>query len=312
MGSNLAATLMSADHDVKCLVRENADLSLLPANANIFKINYADKTALKQVLADCDIIVHTAALTRAKKWADFKKINIELTETLVDIARQNKQLERFVFISSQAAAGPANDPERAVCENDDCKPISWYGKSKLLAEQIVKKAGLPYTIIRPVSVFGAGDKDFMVYFKLIKNNLAPFIGFKKKYMSLIYIDDLTEIILHVLENRKAENETFFAASTSRISMQEFVRILKKVMQKKTINIYIPHILLDLTAFFSELLNFSNSKPPVLNRQKAQEFKQKYWLVNSEKAIEFLNYPVESDLQENLKITYDWYKERGWL
>jgi len=50
-----------------------------------------------------DVLIHTAALTRAKNWQTFQKINIDLTEKLLELSVHLKQ---FIFISSQAAAGP--------------------------------------------------------------------------------------------------------------------------------------------------------------------------------------------------------------
>ncbi|MCF7793145.1 MAG: NAD-dependent epimerase/dehydratase family protein [Candidatus Cloacimonetes bacterium] len=312
VGSNLVRKLMKNGHQVKCLVRAGSDLSLLPENADIYKIDYHDLKEIAEVLHDCEIIIHNAALTRAKSWKAFQKINVNLTETLTQIAANNINTKRFIFISSQAAAGPASGPDDPVQENDDPHPVSWYGKSKLLAEQAVKNSRLPFTIIRPVSVFGPGDKDFLEYFRMIKNHLAAFIGFKSKFISLVFVEDLVEIIYRSLENKQTENEILFAASTPQISMQEFVNTLKKIMHSKTIDLHLPHFLIDIAALFSELASFFSIKPPILNKQKAKEFKQRYWLVDDTKMKNLLSFEPELTLQEQIKKTFEWYKNKGWL
>lgn len=311
VGSNLACKLKKNNFQVKCLVRANSDLSLLPENVEICKVDYNDSEQVAAFLQDCDFLIHNAALTRAKTWKEFKKINVDFTENLLKLAAEETKIKRFIFISSQAAAGPASNYDKPKQEKDKCKPVSWYGKSKLLAEKIIQDYSFPYTIIRPVSVFGPGDKDFLIYFKLISHNLAFQVGFKPKFMSLVFVDDLVEMISRSL-NEKAENEILFSASTPKISMQEFIEILSKIMHKKTMNLHIPHFLVDLLTVLFEPVNFLRKRPPVLNRQKAREFKQKYWLADPQKTWELLNFKTELSLAEQLKITYNWYKNKGWL
>jgi len=59
---------------------------------------------------------------------------------------------------------------RAVSESDKARPISAYGRSKLLAEQAVLEFSRERaaTIVRPPSVYGPGDKDFLILFQNIR------------------------------------------------------------------------------------------------------------------------------------------------
>lgn len=309
VGSNLAIKL-SADYDVVCLVRSNSDLQLLPENANIVKIDYDDLDAISAVLNDCDVLIHGAALTRARDWRTFKKINIDLTQNLL---RLSGDLQQFIFISSQAAAGPAASREAPVLEEDVCHPVSMYGKSKLQAEMIIRQqAAIPWTIIRPVSVFGPGDRDFLYYFKLVSRHFAPLIGFKEKIFNFIYIDELIELIAKTVLNPKAANETFFAANSNTYSMDQFIRAIEAAVSKKSLHLPIPLFLLYPAALAAEFFSRISGKPPLINRQKIKEFRQNNWIVDTQKASSLLAFETTQDLTAPLQQTYKWYLEKGWL
>jgi len=300
------------NYNVLCLVRKGSSIDLLPENSNIKRVEYDKLDTISDALKNCDVLIHSAALTRARDWQTFKKINIDLTEELLNIANQ-QNMKQFIFISSQAAAGPALNSHEPVLETDECKPISMYGMSKLLSEDIIKnKAEIPYTIIRPVSVFGPGDSDFLQFFKMIKYRIAPLIGFEKKCYNFIYVKKLVELIEKSILNRKALNQTFFAADSNIYTMKEFVQNIEKAMNKKSFHFHIPRTLLTIVAVLAEVLNKFSTRPPILNREKAKELKQKNWIVSTEKTEKILAFKVQADLTAQLKETYKWYKDKGWL
>ena len=312
VGSALANNLIE-NYEVTCLVRHGSNVSLLPENIEIKHIDYNNSEAIMELLRGQDILIHTAALTRAKNWQQFKQINIDLTETLIEMYNKTPSLKQFIFISSQAAAGPAPDKNTPKLESDECYPVTMYGKSKLLAENLIKgKAEKPWTIIRPVSVFGPGDKDFLQYFKLIKKHLAMFIGFRQKYYNLIFVDDLVEMISKAINNEKVYNETFFARGTDVLSIQQLVHYIEGVMNTRALHLHVPQFLLYPIAAVSEMLTVFSYRPPIINREKIKEFKQDNWIVSGDKAKNILGFETSRDMLDNLKITYQWYKDKGWI
>lgn len=312
VGSALANKLKE-NYKVTCLVRHGSNISLLPENIEIKYIDYNNTVAIMRLLRKQDVLIHTAALTRAKSWQQFKQVNIDLTEKLIEIYNKTTSLKQFIFISSQAAAGPAPDKSTPKLESDECYPVTMYGRSKLLAENLIKeKAEKPWTIIRPVSVFGPGDKDFLQYFRLIKKHLAMFIGFRKKYYDFIFVDDLIEMISKTINNEKAYNETFFARGTDTLSIQQFVHNIQSVMNTRVLRLHVPQFLLYPIALVSEILTVFSHRPPIINREKIKEFKQDNWIVSRDKAKKILNFETSGNILDKLKTTYRWYKDKGWI
>lgn len=313
VGSALAKKLLNSGHEVTCLVRTGSDISLIEGNKYICYINYDNLEEIEHALQNKDILIHAAALTRARKWESFKKINIELTDTLLKISN-NSSIKKFIFLSSQAVAGPALNESSRKKEEDSPNPITMYGKSKLLAEDIIhKNAKMPWTIIRPVSVYGAGDKDFLALFKMVKKHFVFLNSFRTKYYSIIYIDELTDLIEKTINNEEAYNETFFAANPRIIKNKELHKLIGEAINSKTITIRIPEFLIfpiaSILEFFSLIFN---RKFPVLNRDKVKEFKEDYWIVDTTKAKTKLNIEFKDEYLINFKKTYQWYKNKGWL
>ncbi|MCD4818970.1 MAG: NAD-dependent epimerase/dehydratase family protein [Candidatus Cloacimonetes bacterium] len=312
LGSRIVHKLQSNDYEIMALIRKNANRELLHPNTNIVEINYNNVFEIEKTLNGQDVLIHSAALTRAKRWTDFQEINIKFTERLIEIFNRTKSLKQFIFISSQAAAGPSVNSKPKI-ESDLNNPVSYYGKSKLLAEQLIKKKiKKPYTILRPSSIYGQGDRDFLNYFKMINKGITVLPGKQKKFINLISADEVSEYVMHTINNKSAFNQTFFLTDGNIYSLDQFIKILKEVMHQKTKDFKIPDKLLSPIAKTIELSTLFSKKPAILNQQKVNEIKYNFWLSENLKAVKLLNYSPQNGLKNNLITTYNWYKKKGWL
>ncbi len=313
VGSSLVRNLTKENCAVNCLVREGSNIDLLPENSFITYINYNNRTVSSQILSDHDIIIHNAALTKAKKWEDFNKVNIELTDYLVSVCNNSSRIKQMIFISSQAASGSAPSLEEPKKETDKCYPVSAYGRSKMLAEEkIIENCEKPYTIIRPAAVFGPGDSDFLIYFKLIKKHISFRIGYREHFLNMIYVEDLGNIIKQTIMNPDAFNNIFFAAYNEKISYKQLNQYLEKSLNTFTNPIRIPEVLLTILGFINTSLSSFRNKPLFLNKEKIREMKKLYWLVDNTKIKTVLNFKPEFDLLEAFIKTYTWYKDNNWM
>lgn len=312
VGSNLVRALLKKGYKVTCMVRRTSNLSSLENLPVSFK--YADYYSLSSLQDACkeqDIVFHVAAKVREVNEKRYFDANVEVTGNLLE-AINGSNTEKFIFLSTQAAAGPADglSPKTETCP---CNPVSYYGKSKLEAEKVVREeCPVPWVIIRPSSVYGPYDKDFLKYFKLVNKHIAPLAGFKKKYFSLIYVEDLVQMIILTAESERANNEIFFAGDGNVYLLEDFISAIEEVMQKKAMTLHIPFFLSYLLAAFNECMKFFTKKQATINLQKVKEMRKCYWLCSTEKAKEILNYKPHYSLQEGVKKTYQWYKEHQWL
>ncbi len=201
-----------------------------------------------------------------------------------------------------------------VKESDACKPVTWYGKSKLLAEQFIQeKCRKDWTIVRPCSVYGPGDSEFLQIFRYMKRHFSISLGWREKYLNLIYIDELTQFLENCFFNPKAYNQIFYATDGKIYTHKDFLDALQQAVQTFSLNIAVPDTLVFSVALLTELKNLVlPGNQNTINLQKFRELSGKYWLCSIDKAKELLDYNPQPDLAGNLYRTWMWYKEQNWL
>jgi len=313
VGSSLAKMLVCNGYEITCLVRKGSNVDLIQNKNDIVYVDYNNADEIKRIISNKDVLIHTAAIVRSPKWESFQKVNIELTQQLIQICNDST-LKQFIFVSSQAAAGPASSEHSLKKETDPTMPVTMYGKSKLLAEELIQKdLKIPWTIIRPVSVYGEGDKDFLELFKMVKNHFVVIHSFRKKFYNLIYIDELTDIIEKTINNKDAFKETFFAANLCIIKNNKLHKLIGEAIDSKTITLRIPEFLLFPIASLAELFSsIFRREFPILNKDKVKEFREDYWIVDTNKVKKKLNIEFKDEYLSNFKKTYKWYKDKGWI
>lgn len=315
VGSHLVEALLHKGYQVRCLVRKTSDLKWLSGlNVEYVYGDLADKESLKAAVAGVDLIFHSAGLTKAKSRDEYFKANAEGTRNLIQACvKENPDLKRFVYVSSQAAVGPGID-EKPLNEQASCRPITYYGESKLEGEKFVLQhvSELPITIVRPPAVYGPRDTDVLGFFKVANSGFRITFGLGESFITLVYVKDLVDGLILAAESPKSIGQTYFVAGDRVYSWREAFTIMGKVLEKRTIPLRIPKSLVYFLAFFSESFFRLIGKAAVLNIQKAREITQRYWGLDVSKAKAHFGFSPRFDLEKGAQETVRWYKEKGWL
>jgi UDP-glucose 4-epimerase len=184
----------------------------------------------KPILCGIDVVVHAAGLAHADSSDDsfgvFDRVNRETTLELSRAATR-AGVQRFLYISTvRAQIGPSG--VGVVREQDEAHPTDPYGRSKLAAESAVRAAGVPFTILRPVVVYGPHPKgNFKTVVQLASSSWPlPFGGLNTR-RSLLGIDNLISAIFCVLNNPAAIGETYLVADPKPVSIRELFTMLRK-------------------------------------------------------------------------------------
>jgi nucleoside-diphosphate-sugar epimerase len=270
--------------------------------------------ALIPVLSEVSRVIHLAGVTKARSEAEYFHSNVETTRHLLQLCvRHAKQLQRFVYISSIAAAGPSSDGH-PVTEDDPPQPMSIYGRSKLAGELACRerRGELPITIIRPPVVYGPRDQDVYQYFKQVKMGLRLRLGRHERKVSMIHVDDLVAGIILASEHPRAAGETYFITNPQPYDWHELGQAVASAMHRKTISITIPEAIAPVLAAASELGAKITGKPALLNFDKVSEMRQYYWVCSGEKARQQLGFVPAFSIEDGLQNTWQWYRENGWL
>ena len=178
-------------------------------------------------------------------------------------------IERFVYISSVRAQVGASAVQ-AVREQDEPRPTNQYGRSKLAAEQAIRMSGVPFTIFRPVVVYGPHPKGNMqTVVQLARSHLPlPVANFASR-RSMLGVENLISAIIFALNNPVTIGETYLVADLKPMTIGEILTMLRKMQGRSLTAIYVPLVVvrllfvicgrMDLWARLSRNLVADNSK-----------------------------------------------------
>ncbi len=311
VGGNLVELLCSRGHEVTCASRNPLNAKKLHGMPVTLISNDDISNSLKN--KHHDYVIHIGGATRGINWVQYLNANVEFTRHVLK-ASLTAQIKRFVFVSSQAAVGPSKSLHEPVDENSVPNPITYYGKSKLLAERIVQNAAaqLPITIIRPSTVFGPGDYDVLPAFKMAKTGIIPVLNHGDSAITMVYVRDLTEGIYAAAQNPAAIGETFMMGNEFPTFWKKFLFEIAKSFGKNPFGLPLPLGIMRLICEFGEIGGRVSGRANLMRREKFEEMKHRYWICSSQKAKTLLNWQAATPLKIAISETGHWYKKNGLL
>ena len=311
--------------NLRCFVRPSGAVAKLetvvaryPSQCvEIIKGNLLSKSDCLTAAKDVQVIFHLAAGTGEKSIPDAFMNSVVTTRNLLDAAREQIGLRRFVNISSFAVYTNAHKPNRMVL--DESCPVKQlpdmvldaycYAKIKQdeLVEEYGKKYCLPYVILRPGSVCGPGKKQitgrigidtFGVFLHLGGGNRIPFT----------YVDNCVDAIALAGLKPGVDGETFNVVDDDLPTSREFLRLYKRNVRSFT-SIYVPHA---ISYVFCQLweqysLWSHGQLPPVFNRRR-WHVEMKRTRYSNDKLKKRLGWVCKVPMEEGLRRFFQGCKE----
>ncbi len=315
VGSHLVELLLQKGCSVTCLVRDPARLRWISGlNVNLAHGDCSDTGSLARAVKDISVIFHLAGLTKARRAGEYYEVNHRGTKNILEAcALYNPGIKKFIFVSSLAAAGPSPDGN-PVKDTDRPRPVSDYGKSKLLAEEetLRHKDRFPVVILRPSAVYGPRDTDVYELFRWAAKGFTIELAGGERFINPCYVEDLAEAALLAARKQTPSGSIYFVAENRPYSWTEFRKTLLSTGGVKARNIKAPYAAAYLIGLAAELGSLFTSDPSITSRQKIREAAQRYWLCDLTKIKNDLGFRARHTLEQGMKITWKWYRENGWI
>lgn len=313
IGSHLVDLLLADEstEEVRCLVRSR-EKWLEGKPYQRITGDLMDRDALDKGLEGIDTVFHVAGMVKAPSQGELNEANVAATELLIRRA-EAAGVGKMVILSSLAAVGPSNGhPHR---EEAEMKPVSMYGKSKMLMEQMIHDLDLPdlsITIIRPPAVYGPREDQIYTWFRMFNNRISAIVGDgKKPEISLVYVSDLVRAIRLAAEHRQPGINTCFITGPEIYNWEQIRKITSHILGKQALPLYVrPGLVRKLGGFVESAASLIGVYP-VLNRDKANELALE-WTCSGERAAEELGFRPTVSLEEGLSRTLHWYQQHDWL
>ncbi len=239
-----------------------------------------------------EIIYHLAAQIDVRKSVDDPledaKTNILATLNLLELSIKYK-IKHFIF-SSTGGAIYGDTENIPTTEEEKELPVSPYGCAKLTVEKYLnyynKVHNLKYTCLRYSNVYGPRQNShgeagvIAIFINNMLNNKTPKIFGGSQTRDFIFVKDVARANLLALSDEKSD--TYNVGTSLNLSINELFNKIN---------------------FF-----FSNSFQPIIEPMKKGE--QMNSCISYEKINKHLNWNPSINLNEGLKLTFEWFTEKN--
>ncbi len=193
------------------------------------RVDISQKSDVKKIINDFypDVIINTAAYTNVDGCESNKELAWNINVTGVsNLAHYAWTYDaHMIHISSDYVFDGEDGP---YTEKDRVNPISYYGRTKLAAENVLKGSGVFSTIIRTNVLYGPAKYGRPDFVKWVVNSLKD-----KKTIRIVtdqinnptYIDDLVSAISKIVDYRK--EGTFNIGGKEFLSRYDFTMRITK-------------------------------------------------------------------------------------
>jgi UDP-glucose 4-epimerase len=243
IGRALVAGLAAAGHNVRAAMRQPADV--FARSVEVVAVSDLTRPVeWRALLKNVETVVHLAGIAHAGPGIAedaYDRVNRLATAELANAARA-AGIRHLVFMSSvRAQSGPSS--ASTLSETDPPKPTDAYGRSKLAAEEAVRAARVPFTILRPVLIYGPGVKGNLA--RLVELTRTPWplpLGLCRNRRSLLARQNLIAALDLVLQ-LPAAGETYLVADPSPLTLAEIVAALRRGAGRSPHLLPIPPVLM---------------------------------------------------------------------
>ena len=206
--------------------------------------------------AGCDVVLHMAALTHSNRRRQYAAVNVGGTANVL-AAAEAAGVRHFVHVSTRAITPEGGD----------------YSISKATAEDLVRRADIPWTILRPAEVYGIGGREGVSSYidRIRRGRWVPIVGDGSALLAPVLVDDVLAGFASALR-RPGEGATFHLAGPEEISLLDLTRRLAAYFRTAPRRVFLPPAGLRTAARAMRLLGLRH--PPLVVDQVARLLSRK--------------------------------------
>ena len=227
IGRALVRQLSETGEQVRVLLRSSPNSPRLPRGVpvEVAVVSLNDVRGVHAALRGVDQIYHLASAGSQGRRGNLLSTDIEGTRVLAQVAKE-AGIQRLIYLSHIGA-------DRA-----SAFPIQ---KAKGIAEEHIRRSGVPYTIIRSSIVFGPEDR--------FTNNLArlmravpvffPIPSDGRSLLQPLWVEDLVTCLTWALQNSEMVNQTYEIGGGEYFTLRQVLETLMSVTNTRRLLVPLP-------------------------------------------------------------------------
>ncbi|MCX6035393.1 MAG: NAD(P)H-binding protein [Chloroflexi bacterium] len=220
IGRVLTRQLVETGHQVRILLRPSPRTPRLPTGVpvEVAVTSLSDVQGLRAAMRSVNTIYHLAGGEGQGGRANLQAVDIEGTRALCEAAA-DARVGRFFYLSHLGADRAAGFPVL---------------KAKGIAEEYIRKSGVPYTILRGSILFGPGD-EFTTGLAMLLTAAPGFLPLPAKGETLLqplWVEDLVTCLIWSLDNPETLHQTYDLGGSEYISLRQLTVTIMDVTGRR--------------------------------------------------------------------------------
>jgi uncharacterized protein YbjT (DUF2867 family) len=216
IGRSLTRQLVETGHQVRILLRPSPHTPRLPTGVpvEVAVSSLSDVRGLRAAMRDVQAIYHLAGGEGEGGRANLQAVDIDGTRNLTEAAA-DARVERLFYLSHVGSDRAAGFPVL---------------KAKGIAEEYIRKSGVPHTILRGSLLYGPGD-EFTSGLAMLLSIAPGFLPLPSKGETLIqplWVEDLVTCLIWALDNPETVDQTYDVGGSEYLSLRQVAETIMEV------------------------------------------------------------------------------------
>ena len=220
VGRSLIRQLVEARHEVRILLRPSPKSPRLPTGVpvEVAVTSLNDVRGLRAAMRGVEAIYHLAGAEGEGGRANLQTVDIEGTRALAEAAA-NARVERIFYLSHLGADRAAGFPVL---------------KAKGIAEEYIRKSGVPSTILRGSILYGPEDEftNGMAMLLAAAPGFLPLPSRGETLVQPLWVEDLVTCLVWALDNPKTANQTYNLGGSEYLNLRQVFQTIMEVTHQR--------------------------------------------------------------------------------
>jgi len=219
IGRSLTRQLVESGHQVRMLLRPSPHSPRLPTGVpvEVAVSSLNDVRGLRAAMHGVQAIYHLAGGEGEGGRANLQEVDIDGTRNLTEAAA-DARVERIFYISHLGADRGAGFPVL---------------KAKGIAEEYIRRSGVPFTILRGSILYGPED-EFTNGLAMLLAAAPGFVPLPSKGETLVqplWVEDLVTCLVWSMDNQETVNQTYDVGGSEYLSLRQVVQTVMEVTRQ---------------------------------------------------------------------------------
>ena len=240
IGSAIVEALRPLDrgHELRVLTRRADRPSPWGDAVALVSGDVRDAASLRRAVDGVDVVVHAVQfpnhpVENPRRGYTYEAIDGEGTVRLAAACR-DAGVRRLLYLSGAGARPGRGEP--------------WF-RAKWTAEEAVRASGREYVIFRPSWVYGRHDRSLNRFIQLVRLlPVVPVIGSGRQRVQPALVDDVARVVALAVDEPRAAGQVFELGGPERLSMDEILRTVQRVLGRHQPLVHVPVALVKLQAW----------------------------------------------------------------